>query len=105
MNKHSVFLRKLQARYSPRMERSGREPCPRGVGTERGASTWPNKALSRAAGVDGDDGAGDALRLVAEQEFDRVGDVVQLGEAMERAAAHDLLEMRLAKALGHLGIE
>ena len=44
-------------------------------------------ALSRAAGVDGQHGAGDVARLVAEQEFDRIGDIVDLGEAVRAGCA------------------
>ena len=50
-------------------------------------------SLGRVAGVDGEDRAGDILGLVAQQEFDGVGDIVDLGEAMECAAARDLIAL------------
>ena len=54
-----------------------------------------NRDLGRGAGVDGD--AGNVERLVAEQIFDRVGDVVDLGEPVDRAAPRDLEELVAAE--------
>ncbi len=51
----------------------------------------------RAAGVDRQHRAGDVLGLVAEQELDRVGDVVDLGQPAQRAAARDLLALLVAR--------
>jgi fatty-acyl-CoA synthase len=43
----------------------------------------------RVAGVDGQDRSGDVARLVAEEVVDGVGDIVDLGEPVQRAAAGD----------------
>src|SRR5215470_12565856 len=46
--------------------------------------------LGRAAGIDGQHRAGDVLGLVAEQELDRIGHVIYVGERPQRAAARHL---------------
>jgi hypothetical protein len=56
-----------------------------------------NRDLGHGAGVDGDDSSGNVARLVAEQIFDRVGDVVDLGKLVERAAPRDLEELVAAE--------
>ena len=55
-------------------------------GCEAGAS-------GGVAGIDGHHRAGDVSGLLAHQEFDRIGDVVDFGEAVERAAAGDLVAL------------
>ena len=40
-----------------------------------------------------------------EQEFDRIGHVVDLNQALERAAAHDLLPLLVLESLRHFGID
>src|ERR1700730_16346532 len=61
-------------------------------------------SLCRAAGVDRQHRAGDIFRLVAEQELDRVGDILDGGKATQRAAPRYLLALLVAKALGHLRV-
>jgi hypothetical protein len=60
-------------------------------------------ASGRVAGVDGHHRAGDIARLVGQQVVDGVGDVVDLGEPVEGAAAGDLAPLVLVETVGHLG--
>ncbi len=48
---------------------------------------------SRIPCIDGKYCSGDVFRLVAEKELDRVGDIVDVCQSLERTAAHDLLPL------------
>ena len=48
------------------------------------------RCLRGAAGIDGQDRAGDARRLVAEQELDRVRHVLDRRKTLKRAAPRHL---------------
>src|SRR5262249_52442101 len=48
-------------------------------------------ALGGVAGVDGEHRAGDVLGLIAEQEFDRVGHVIDVSQAPQRTPPLHLL--------------
>ncbi len=60
-------------------------------------------ASGRVAGVDGHHRAGDIARLVGQKVVDGVGDIVDLGEPVEGAAAGDLAPLVLVETVGHLG--
>src|SRR5207247_668757 len=61
--------------------------------------------LGGAAGVDGQDSPGDVPRLVAKQELDRVGDVLDLGQALKRAAPRNSPSLLSLKRLRHIGVD
>jgi hypothetical protein len=63
------------------------------------------RSLRGRSGIHGRHRAGNALRLVAEQKLDGIGNVVNAGEVTERAAAHDLLALRVDKTVSYLSVE
>lgn len=60
--------------------------------------------LSGASGIDCQHDAGDVAGFVADQKFDRVRYIVNLGEPAQCAAPHDLAVLLAGQALGHFGI-
>src|SRR5215472_14962243 len=62
-------------------------------------------ALGRVPGIDRHHCAGDVPGLVAEQEFYRICDVVDLGKMVECAASCNLLTLLTTQTDGHLGVQ
>ena len=61
--------------------------------------------LRGRASVDREHCAGDAAGAVAHQELNCVGDIIDVGQAAQGTAAHDLLALGADQPLRHVGVE
>src|SRR6266545_1182832 len=71
----------------------------------RGARRGRAARLHVHPAVDGDDGAGDVVGVVVDEELDGAGDVVPLAGPAYRDAGHDLLDDVRRDGRGHLGLD
>src|SRR6516162_10273012 len=61
--------------------------------------------LGRATGIDGEHGAGDIPCLIAEEELDGVGNIIDVGLAAQCAAPHDLGALLVSEITSHPRID
>jgi hypothetical protein len=59
--------------------------------------------LRRAAGIDGQHGSSDVFRIVPEQEFDGVRNVLDTRQSLQSAALHNLPSLPVVQLPGHVG--